>query len=141
MALKDQKLELIRGVPLFGGCRGRDLEEVGRLADTITVPAGKVVLIEGQTAHEFFVVVEGTIRVERSGKTLARLGPGDFVGEIALIDGGPRNATVIADTDATLLVLAHREFHALMQQFPSIQLTVLQALARRVRAAEPDSIH
>lgn len=140
MASKDQKLELIRGVPLFGGCRGRDLEQIGRLADTVEVPAGEILLREGRTAHEFYIIVEGTVRVERGGATVARLGPGEFAGEIALIDGGPRNATVIAETPATLLVLGHREFHALMQQYPSIQLTVLQALAQRVRAAEPDAI-
>ena len=141
MAPKDQKLELIGAVPLFGGCRGRDLEEIGRLADTIDVPAGKVLIKEGTTAHEFFIVVDGTIRVERGGQTVAYLGPGEFVGEIALIDGGPRNATVVAESAATLLVLAHREFHALLKQFPSIQLTILQALAHRVRAAEPNAIH
>lgn len=141
MAQSDLKLKLLGEVPLFSGCTKGGIEEIGRLADEIDVAAGKVLIREGEIAHEFFVVVEGELRVERQGRELRRLGPGDFAGEIALVDGGPRTATVVAETPARLLVLGHREFHSLLRQFPDIQIQVLQALAQRVRRAEPEGIH
>jgi CRP-like cAMP-binding protein len=141
MAGRDPKLDLIRGVPLFGGCAARDVEWIGKLADEVDVPAGQVLVREGATAHEFFIVVDGARRVERSGSVLDRPGAGDFAGEIALVDGGTRTATVVADVPSRLPVIGHREFHSLLQQYPSVQLQVLQALTRRVRASDPDAIH
>ena len=105
------------------------------------MPAGQVLIREGAWAQEFFVVIEGALRIEQDGRHISTLGPGNFVGEIALIDGGPRTATVIADVPSRLLVLAHREFHTLLEQNPAIQLQVLQALARRVRTLAPEAAH
>ncbi len=141
MAGRDHKLELIHAVPLFHDCGRRDLEMIGRLADEVDVPAGHVLMKQGATAREFFIVIEGSLRVERDGTLLRTLGPGDFAGEIALIDGGPRTATVTVDTPSRLLVVGHREFHSLLQEHPDIQLQVLQALAQRVRVLEPEAAH
>jgi CRP/FNR family cyclic AMP-dependent transcriptional regulator len=141
MAGKDYKLELLRKVPLFQGLSRKDLELVERLTDEIDVLAGKVLIKEGATGHEFFIVVDGSLRVERDGQVLRKLGPGDFAGEIALIDGGPRTATVVADTPSRLLVVGHREFFGLLAEYPDIQIQVLQALAHRVRVSEPSGIH
>jgi CRP-like cAMP-binding protein len=141
MAGKDYKLELLRKVPLFQGLSKSELELVERLTDEIDVPSGKVLIKEGTSGHEFFIVIEGTLRVERNGQLIRTLGPGDFAGEIALIDGGQRTATVIADTPARLLVVGHREFFSLLGQYPDIQIQVLQALARRVRVSEPTGLH
>jgi cAMP-dependent protein kinase regulator len=141
MAGKDYKLELLRKVPLFQGLSRKDLELTERLTDEIDVPAGKVLIKEGDFGHEFFIVVEGSLRVERDGQLLRKLGPGDFAGEIALIDGGTRTATVIADEPSRLLVLGHREFFSLLAQQPDIQIQVLQALAHRVRVSEPAGVH
>jgi CRP-like cAMP-binding protein len=141
MAGKDYKLELLRKVPLFEGCSGKDLELVGRLVDEVDVAAGTVLIKQGAYGHEFFIVVDGTLRVERDGKLLRKLGPGDFAGEIALIDGGVRTATVVTDTPARLLVVGHSEFFSLLEQYPDIQIEVLQALARRVRVSEPTGVH
>jgi len=137
---KDLKLELIGRVPLFAGCTKQDIEWIGRLADEVDVAAGQVLLREGSTAQEFFIVVDGALRVERHGSVINRLGPGDFAGEIALVDGGPRTATVIADVPTRLLVIGHREFHSLLDKHPSVELEVLHALARRVRASEPEAV-
>jgi CRP-like cAMP-binding protein len=137
---KDLKLDLIGRVPLFSGCDAGDIEWIGTLADEVDVAAGHVIFREGATAHEFVIVVDGALRVERLGSVINRLGPGDFAGEIALVDGGPRTATVIADVPSRLLVVGHREFHSLLEKRPSIELQVLQALARRVRANEPQAI-
>ena len=141
MAPKDQKLELLARVPLFGGVRGRDLQEIGMLADEVDVPAGQVLMRQGDRAGEFFIVVDGSLVVEQDGRRIATLGPGDFAGEIGLVDEGPRTATVTADTPARLLVVGHQAFHTLLDTHPAIQIEVLQALARRVRNLEPEGVH
>jgi CRP-like cAMP-binding protein len=141
MAGTDYKLELLRKVPLFQGLGHKDLELIGRLTDEIDVQADKLLIKEGDFGHEFFIVVEGALRVERDAKLLRKLGPGDFAGEIALIDGGTRTATVTADVPSRLLVVGHREFISLLSHQPDIQIQVLQALAHRVRASEPAGVH
>lgn len=134
----DQKLKLLATVPLFARLRGRALERVGQLADEVDVPAGRVLIRQGTTGHEFFIVIEGRVRVERDGRPVSVRGAGDFVGEIALIDEGPRSATVTTETPCRLLVLNHREFHTLLSEQPEIQLVVLRTLAERVRQLDPD---
>jgi CRP/FNR family cyclic AMP-dependent transcriptional regulator len=135
----DAKVELLRRVPLFAGLGGRDLEEVARLVDEVDVPAGHVLTTQGQSGAEFFVIVSGSARVDRDGVKVMTLRDGDFLGEISLIDGRPRSATVTAETPLQLLVLAHREFHSLLDRFPTIQRAVLNALAERVRRTEPET--
>jgi len=127
--------------PVFSALRGRDLERVGQLADEIDVPAGKVLMRQGDTGQEFFIVVDGTLRVERDGKAIAERGPGAFVGEIALVDEAPRSATVTCETPCRLLVIGHREFHALLHEQREIERAVLVALADRVRQLEPQQAH
>jgi CRP-like cAMP-binding protein len=137
----DAKLDLLRKSPFLSGCSRTDLRQVGRLADEVDVKAGHVLFREGTVGSEFFVVVSGSIRIERGGKTLRTLGPGDFTGDIALITERPRTATATAETDSRLLVLGHREFHSLMDQFPSIRMSVLESVAKRLRSLEPDPAH
>lgn len=137
----DPKLELISKVPLFGGCNRRSIEEIGRLAEEVDVPAGKVLMREGETGDAFYVVVNGTVSVERSGAEPRMLGPGDFLGEIALVDHGRRTATATCVSDCRLLVLGHREFDQLLDRYPEIRGQVLAALADRVRGLEPNAPH
>jgi CRP/FNR family cyclic AMP-dependent transcriptional regulator len=137
----DQKLELLRKVPLFSELNSRDLAELGALVDEVDVPAGKVLCQQGRPGEEFFVIVDGNVQVERDGRELAVLGPGQFLGEVALIDEGPRTATATTTTNGRLLVIGHREFHGLMDQYPSIETCVLRSLARRVRQLDPDSVY
>ena len=106
----DKKLKLIGSVPIFSRLRGRDLERVGQLVEEVDVPAGRVLMRQGESGLEFFLIVDGKVRVERDGRLLKMRGDGEFVGEIALIDEGPRSATVTCETACRLLVLAHREF-------------------------------
>lgn len=140
MAKRDVKLELIGRVPLFAGCSKKDIEFIGQLADEVDVAAGHVLFREGAIGHEFIIVIEGALRVERHGSVINHLGAGDFAGEIALVDGGPRTATVIADIPTRLLLIGHREFNSLLQKHPTVELKVLHALARRVRASEPEAV-
>ena len=134
----DQKLQLLATVPLFARLPRRQLERIGQLAEEVDVPANRVLIREGAIGHEFFVVVDGQVRIERAGRVLASRGAGEFVGEIALIDERPRSATVTTETPCRLLVLAHREFHTLLSEQPAIQLMVLKALAERVRRLDPE---
>lgn len=137
----DQKLALLKRVPLLAGMSQRDIEEVGQLAEEIDVPAGKVLMREGARGDEFFVIVTGSVRLERGGQAFRTMGPGDFLGEIALVGDTPRTASATVETPAKLLVVGHREFHSLMDRFPTIQTCVLQALAARVLRHEPDQAH
>ena len=134
----DAKLRALAAVPLFAGLGGHQLEAVGRLADEIDLPEGSELTRQGKSAHEFFVLLDGTVRVERDGKAVRHLGAGDFLGEIALVDGGPRTATVVAATPVRALVIGHREFNTLLEDYPEISRIVLRALANRVRNIAPD---
>jgi CRP-like cAMP-binding protein len=135
----DTKLELLKRMPLLSDLGRKEIEEVGRLVDEIDVPAGRVLMREGDTGHEFFVVVSGTVAVDRGGAPVRTIEPGGFFGEIALLSESPRSATVTTSTPATLLVLGHREFHSLMDQYPSIRTCVLESLAKRLRSLQPDA--
>lgn len=134
----DQKLELLKRTPLLAGLSQRDLEEVGRLADEVDVKAGKVLMRQDEMGREFFVVIDGRITIERGGQVISTMGPGDYFGEIALVVERPRTATATVETDSSLLVLNHREFHSLMERFPSIRMSVLESIALRLRDLEPD---
>jgi CRP/FNR family cyclic AMP-dependent transcriptional regulator len=135
--MADRKIELLRRVPLFAGLRDNDLNEVGRLTDEVDVPANTALTREGRIGHEFFVILSGRVRVEHDGRTINSLGPGDFLGEIALVDGRPRSATVTTEEPTRLLVLAHREFTSLLDSYPSIRAPVMRALAERLRQVDP----
>lgn len=134
----DDKLTMLRGVPLFVGLDENELKAVGRLCDEVDVPAGRELMHEETLGTEFFLILEGRIRIHRKGATLRTMGPGDFLGEIALIDHGRRTASGTCETDCRLLVLNHREFHSLLDQQPDIRVHVLEALARRIRQLTPD---
>lgn len=138
---KDQKLDLLRGVPLFTDCSKSNLSRISRLVDEVDLPAGRELTRQGRIGNEFFVIVHGTVEVFRDGRLIDTLGPGDFLGEIALIDHRPRTATAVCKTDCTLLVLAHREFHTLLEDSPGIATAVMRSLAERLRALEPQRAH
>ena len=141
MARASAKVELLRNVPLFSDLSAKELMSLSRLMDEIDLKPGTVIIREGNTGGEFFIVLEGTIEVKRKGRRLARLGPGDYLGEIALIDHGPRTATAMVETDARLLVLASREFHSMLASDPRIENKILRTLAARVRDMSPTTPH
>jgi CRP-like cAMP-binding protein len=133
----DQKLALLSKVPMFAGCTPRDLTEVGRLAEEVTVPAGKVIAKEGATGHEFFVIAEGTVAITQDGDHVRDLGPGDYFGELAMLGKMPRTATATASTPATLFVLGHREFAALLADHPETREQVLRSVALWISQIAP----
>lgn len=138
---RDQKLQLLKGVPLFANCSKTSLGQIARLVDEVQLPAGRVLMQQGRVGNEFFVIVEGKVRIERDGRRIDTEGPGDFLGEIALVDHRPRTATAICETPCRFLVLAHREFHTLLADSPPIANAVLKALAERLRNLEPQAAH
>jgi CRP/FNR family transcriptional regulator, cyclic AMP receptor protein len=133
----DRKTELLRSVPLFASQGQRGIDEISRLVRVVDLPAGRRITTEGEPGREFYVIASGSVRVERQGQYLRTLNAGDFLGEIALIDGGPRTATATTESDCQLLVIAQSEFGVLLERFPEIQSTVLQALAERIRRLDP----
>ena len=124
----------IRTIPLFDKIPSRRRAEVARLADRITLPAGKIITRQGDLAHEFFVIIDGIAAVIRDGRRVALLGGGDFFGEIALVGKPFRTATVIAGSDLDVAVIARREFHTILRRFPDFASTVLSAGSRRIVA-------
>ncbi len=121
-------------VTLFDGLRRKDREAVDRLFTEIVLPAGADLIAEGGVGREFFVIVDGEVGVFRGRRQVARLHPGDFVGEVSLLDDGPRNATVRALTDVRVLVQNRREFASLLDAIPVIRERIAAAADQR-RAA------
>ena len=110
MASKRAYLDHLRNVPLFNSCSNKELQTIARATDELTVPAGHVLTDQGQMGREAFVIVDGSATVKRNGKKVATLGPGSVVGELSLLDHGPRTATVTTDSDTTVLVIEQRHF-------------------------------
>jgi CRP-like cAMP-binding protein len=129
---RNQKVELIKRVPLFSRCSRKELDEVAQLADEIDLPSGKEMTRQGQRGREFFVLLEGTADVQKDGRKINTLGEGDFFGEIALVSRAPRTATVVATSPVHALVITERSFRRLMERSPQIQTKVLEALAERL---------
>ena len=132
MLRRNQKVEVIKRVPLFGNCSKRELEQIASIADEIDLREGKVLIAEGKSGREFFVLLEGEAEVTKDGRQINRLGAGDFFGEIALVSRSPRTATVTATTPVRALVITDRSFRRLLEESPEIQLKVLEALAERL---------
>jgi CRP/FNR family transcriptional regulator, cyclic AMP receptor protein len=122
-------------VPLFADCSKRDLELIARVAKDVSHPAGTVIAREGEPGVGLFIILDGKAEVTIGGSKKAMLGSGDFFGEIALLDGGPRTATVTAITDLKLLGLTEWVFRGLMMEHPAIALKTLQQMAGRLRSA------
>jgi CRP/FNR family transcriptional regulator, cyclic AMP receptor protein len=131
---KDRKRELIKAVPLFAHCSNKELDRLSSELDEIEMPSGKVLARQGEPGREFVVVVDGTAEVTRDGRRINLLGSGDFLGEIALISGGPRTATVTTTSDSDLLILTARSFARVTKEMPSVQASVLKALSERLAA-------
>ena len=132
MLRKNAKIELIKGVPLFERLSKRELEEIASLADELDLPAGRDLTKEGAAGHEVVVLAEGEAEVRQNGKTINRLGSGDFLGELALVTGRPRTATVTTTSDTRLLVITASSFRKLMRDTPSIQAKILDTVAARL---------
>ena len=131
--------ERLAEVPLFAECRRRDLSFISAILRERTFPAGTELTTEEQPGDEFMIILDGHVTASRRGQQIAQLGQGDFFGEIALLDGGPRTATITTDTPVTVGIIGPREWQDLLAQ-PGVAEQILKALARRIHAAEPPSL-
>jgi CRP/FNR family cyclic AMP-dependent transcriptional regulator len=141
MATKDPKVDLIASVPLFKGLGRKELEQIAQLVDEVDVPAGKVLMRQGDTGNEMFIVAEGRFTIERNGKVVRDVGPGTPIGEMSLLSEGARTATVTAAEPSRILLAGHREFHTLMNEHPTIRMTILQGLATKIRFLDESALH
>jgi CRP-like cAMP-binding protein len=130
-----ERVRLLHAVPLLADADPDSIEGLAEHATEVDLPAGRPVLTQGQVGNGLFVVVDGAVRVERSGEVLARLGPGEVVGELSVIDQEPRNASVVTAEPTRLLALASWDFIAALENDPGLALGVVRVLARRLRVA------
>lgn len=133
--MRDDFLKGLAAVPLFSNCTKRQLEEIGRVADALRFPAGEVLMRQGQAGLELLVVLEGTAEVWRDGEKVADVGPGGFLGEMAVLTAAPRNATVVAATDLDVLVMTHRSLDQLLDDVPGLAKHLLYEVAGRLAAS------
>ena len=140
MARHDAFLDHLQQVPLFAACSRKDLQLVAKRAEDVRVPAGKALISEGETGHEFFVILSGEARVSRRDRKVASLSSGDAFGELALLEKAPRNSTIVAETDMELVVLGQREFAGLIDEVPGFARKLLAGMAKRLREADARSV-
>jgi CRP-like cAMP-binding protein len=133
---QDDKIDRLEEVGLLAGCSRRQLRAIARISEVIEVAEGTVLARNGQPGEEFFLILDGSARVEISSRKRSRLEPGQYFGEMSLLDGGPRSATVVADTPLRLLVIKRRDFATLLREAPEVTQSLLATLSRRVRVAE-----
>jgi len=131
---------MLTQVPLFAGLSRRHLRQVARLSEAASFRPGRMVAQFGSRGNAFYVIVEGTAKVTAgySSRTIAKLGPGDFFGELALLDGQPRSASVTAETHLTTIRIGRPEFRQLLKREPDVALKLLEVLSLRFRSASRD---
>ena len=137
----DRRAELLAGCPLFQGIDQSGLASLADLATAVDFPAGHVIARQGEIGTGFFVVIDGTVRVVRDGEVVARLGPGEFFGELSVLDRMPRNATVAAETATSCLALASWDFEKVLLEEPALTLSILRGVAARLREVTESTRH
>ena len=139
MARQESTDERLARIPLFEGLSKKQLSQVSSLMTPLDLKAGKVIARQGEVGREFLILLEGQVEVARDGKIIAVRGPGDFIGEIALLDNQPRTATVTARTDVVVEVLNRGEFASLLAEAPELSAQVMATMARRLAAIDRES--
>lgn len=131
-----QEVDLLAGVPLFAGLSRRHLRRLAEHADAVAYRQGETIVGADQPGGTFYVILEGEAKVVRGSRTIARLAPGEFFGEISLLDGGPRTASVVAGTPVAAIRIFKRSFDTLVSREPAVAAKILTVVARRLREAE-----
>jgi CRP-like cAMP-binding protein len=138
---QDRRAELLAGCPLFKGIDADGLTKLAALATSVDFPAGHVIARQGEIGTGFFVIVSGGVRVVRDGNAVAHLGPGEFFGELSVLDRMPRNATVAAEEPTSCLALASWDFENVLLAEPALTLAILRGVAIRLREVTESSRH
>ena len=129
----DPKIERLKKVPIFSRCSGAELRVLAANTDEVTLPAGRKLITEGELNHTFFVLTQGEAEVEIGGKTVGTMGPGDFFGEISMLERGQATATVTSKSRVDALVMSHAQFRDAVRAQEDIALKVIEAMAERLR--------
>ncbi len=137
----DRRSELLAACPLFRGIDAAGLAGLADLATSVDFPVGHVIARQGEIGTGFFVVITGSVRVVRGGDVVARLGAGEFFGELSVLDRMPRNASVVAEVPTTCLALASWDFEKVLLEQPTLTLSILRGVAMRLRDATDSSRH
>lgn len=132
-AMARSHTDYLASVPLFSACSKKELQAVARASDQVDLAEGRALCEQGSIGREAFIILEGTAEVKRNGRKVAVLGVGDTFGELALLDHGPRTATVTASSPLKVLVIGAREFAGVIDEVPPIAHKLLKALAGLVR--------
>jgi CRP/FNR family transcriptional regulator, cyclic AMP receptor protein len=138
---QDRRAALLAGCPLFKGIDAEGLAKLAELATPVDFPTGHVIARQGEVGTGFFVIVSGSVRVVRDGAVVARLGPGEFFGELSVLDRMPRNATVAAEEATSCLALAAWDFEKILLEEPALTLAILRGVARRLREVSESARH
>ena len=136
-----RKIDVLAGIRLFSACSREELTKLAQLFDEVERPVGSVLVREGDPGSEFYVIIDGTATATIGGKYVAKLSPGDFFGEMSLLDRSPRAATVTADLDLELLVADARSFAALVDAAPSVGMRMMRMMSERLRTVEAAPVH
>jgi CRP/FNR family cyclic AMP-dependent transcriptional regulator len=126
---------------LFSTCTAKEIRTIRRALEEVTVPAGRMLTEEGTIGREFFLIVSGKAAVKRKGRKVATLGPSQYFGELALLDRGPRSATVVSETEMLLLVLGQRQFNGVLDAVPPLARKLLAAMATRLRESDEKALN
>lgn len=140
MPARSSAADQLANVPLFSALSKRDLQRVAKASDEVGIAAGRVLVEQGRTGHEFFLILDGEAMVRRNNRKVATLGPGQYFGELAILDRGPRSASVIANTDMRVLVLGQREFVGVLDSIPGMSSKLLTTMAQRLREADTKAL-
>ena len=134
-------VHLLAAVPLFSDLRPRHLKRIADLAEEVRFDARNPIVLEGEPGGTFFIILEGEAKVTRKGRTINQLYPGDFFGEVSLLDGGPRTASVVAETPLVAVRLFRKDFSKLVATDPEIALKILTELSARIRRTHRSITH
>jgi CRP-like cAMP-binding protein len=137
----DPKLELLKRVPLFAGLNPEELSALAQITEEREVPAGTTLTTEGRHEGYFYAIASGTVRIDRGGRTINTLNDGDFLGEIALLDGGPRTAAAVTEATSRLIVMNNKRFWQLLDEAPQLRQPILDEVGRRLRLLDADAAH
>lgn|ERR1017187_7072357 len=140
MPLGGNSLDLSK-IWLFSTSSGKELRTIRKALEEVTVPAGRMLCEQGTIGREFFLIVAGQASVRRNNRKVATLGPGQYFGELALLDRRPRSASVVSDSEMTLLVLGQREFNGVLDTVPALSRKLLAAMATRLRDSDDKAYH
>jgi CRP/FNR family transcriptional regulator, cyclic AMP receptor protein len=137
---RHSKTDSLRVVHMFSACTDKELAQIARACDEVEVAPDTRLVEEGAVGKDFFLIVVGDAVVTRAGVEVATVGPGQYFGELSLLDESPRNATVTARTPMTLITLGRREFSAVLDSWPGVAHKLLRQMARRLREADEQAV-